>query len=164
MVSVDPKISNLLRVYVSSEASSGPGCASTFSNVPKEKWKTLDIQNGSKDRINNSIFFSGSMHNLTWCTLVNQSINGYAKVHHVQTNSSALDVLQLLWLLQIIIMLRKTFKQTSIIGKSLTDSADWKNGFERKNGTQTRKNHHQRNLGGHDCNRHVFGKYSWLPL
>ena len=57
MVSLDPEISNLLWVQVSSEATSGPGCASTCSNVLKEKWKTLDIQNGSKNRIDNSTFF-----------------------------------------------------------------------------------------------------------
>ena len=57
MVSLDPEISNLLWVQVSSEVPSGPGCAATFANVLKEKWKTLDIQNGSKNRINNSTFF-----------------------------------------------------------------------------------------------------------
>ena len=56
MVSLDPEISNLLWVQVSSEAPSGPGCASTFPNVRKEKWKTIDIQNGSKNRISNSYF------------------------------------------------------------------------------------------------------------
>ena len=57
MVSLDPEISNLLWVRVSSEVSSGSGCASTFPNVRKKKWKTLDIQNGSKNWISNSTFF-----------------------------------------------------------------------------------------------------------
>ena len=48
MVSLDPEISNLLWIQVLSEAPSGSGWCSTYSNVPKEKWKTLDIQNGSK--------------------------------------------------------------------------------------------------------------------
>ena len=57
MVSLDPEISNLLWVQVSSEATSSPGSPSTCSNVLKEKWKILDIQNGSKNRISNSTFF-----------------------------------------------------------------------------------------------------------
>ena len=60
MVSLDPEISNLLWVWVSSEVPSGPGCASTSANVLKKKWKTLDIQNGSKNRISNSTFFGTS--------------------------------------------------------------------------------------------------------
>ena len=57
MVSLDPEISILLWDYVLFEGSSGAGWCSTFPNVLKEKWKTLDIQNGSKNRISNSTFF-----------------------------------------------------------------------------------------------------------
>ena len=57
MVSLDLEISISFWVLVSSEASNGPGSPATFANVPKKKWKTLDIQNGSKNRISNSSFF-----------------------------------------------------------------------------------------------------------
>ena len=57
MVSLDPEISILLWVLVLSEAPNGSGSPSTFANVLKKKWKTLDIQNGSKNRISNLTFF-----------------------------------------------------------------------------------------------------------
>ena len=57
MVSLDPEISILLWVWVSSEAPSGSGCPATSSNVLKKKWKTLNIQNGSKIELVIRLFF-----------------------------------------------------------------------------------------------------------
>ena len=61
MVSLDPEISILLWVWVSSKATSGSGCPATSPNVLKKKWKTLNIQNGSKNWINNSTFLGLSV-------------------------------------------------------------------------------------------------------
>ena len=56
---MEPEISNLLRVSVSSEATGGPGSPPASPNVHKKKWETLDLSNGSKNRITNSTLFRG---------------------------------------------------------------------------------------------------------
>ena len=39
-----------------SDATSGPGCPASSYDIHKEKRKTLDLPNGSKNRISNSTF------------------------------------------------------------------------------------------------------------
>ena len=57
LVSLDPEISILLKVLVSSEVPFCPENGSTFPNVPKEKLENLVSQRRSKSRISNSTFF-----------------------------------------------------------------------------------------------------------
>ena len=46
---LDGILPSLQKKKVSSEAPGGAGCPATSYKVRMEKWKTLDLQNGSKD-------------------------------------------------------------------------------------------------------------------
>ena len=58
MVSLDPEISILLKLSISSEVSSGARNGPTSANVPKEKMENLVSQQRSKSRISNLLIFS----------------------------------------------------------------------------------------------------------